>query len=164
MIGVALSALLWPAARESLEQRYARNPVDITGVRLPRSFVGATDAVLIFHGRGGEDRETDELREVAPPMAARRLTPSPTHLTRPSTITSQREAEYLLPLAPQRFLAQDAAAGLIGRPVEVFDWRRWIVDVDRISFAAQVPHPAGQACLAWPVCYVPCLPGWTGGV
>merc|ERR1719271_429765 len=40
---------------------YARNPVDVSGVSLPPGFSTARDAVLIFHGSGGPDRETSDV-------------------------------------------------------------------------------------------------------
>jgi hypothetical protein len=35
--------------------------IDVSGVALPDGFKGARDVMIIFHGRGGPDRETDDL-------------------------------------------------------------------------------------------------------
>ena len=43
------------------ERDYWANPIDVSDVALPPGFAGAADAFLIFHGRGGPDRETDDL-------------------------------------------------------------------------------------------------------
>lgn len=47
---------------EELERKYLLSPADLSGVTLPAALRGQRDVVLIFHGRGGEDRETDALR------------------------------------------------------------------------------------------------------
>ena len=47
---------------EELERKYLLSPADLSGVVLPAALRGQRDVVLIFHGRGGEDRETDDLR------------------------------------------------------------------------------------------------------
>ena len=47
---------------DKLERKYLLNPADLSGVTLPAGLRNQKDAVLIFHGRGGEDRETDDLR------------------------------------------------------------------------------------------------------
>lgn len=44
-----------------LAEQYARNPLDMSGVALPPGFSSAKDAVLIFHGSGGPDRETTDV-------------------------------------------------------------------------------------------------------
>ena len=45
------------------EKAYLADPVDVSAVRLPDGFGGARDVCIIFHGRGGPDRETDDLIE-----------------------------------------------------------------------------------------------------
>lgn len=45
-----------------LERKYLLNPADVSDVALPSTCKGQENIVLIFHGRGGEDRETDDLR------------------------------------------------------------------------------------------------------
>ena len=46
----------------AVERKYNESPTDISGINLPVEAIGATDVVLIFHGRGGPDRETDDLK------------------------------------------------------------------------------------------------------
>lgn len=45
-----------------LEGKYLASPTDISGINLPVAAISATDVVLIFHGRGGPDRETADLK------------------------------------------------------------------------------------------------------
>lgn len=52
------------SARDSetdLAAQYALHPADISGVALPATFATAVNAVLIFHGSGGPDRETRDV-------------------------------------------------------------------------------------------------------
>ena len=44
-----------------LAAQYAANPADLSGLSLPPGCAGATNVFLVFHGRGGPDRETDDL-------------------------------------------------------------------------------------------------------
>ena len=43
------------------ERSYLADPVDVSDIKLPAGFAGCSDAFIIFHGRGGPDRETDDL-------------------------------------------------------------------------------------------------------
>ena len=47
---------------DELERKYLLSPADLSAVTLPAALRGQRDIVLIFHGRGGEDRETNDLR------------------------------------------------------------------------------------------------------
>mmetsp|Transcript_21576 Transcript_21576/g.46461 ORF Transcript_21576/g.46461 Transcript_21576/m.46461 type:complete len:331 (-) Transcript_21576:185-1177(-) len=51
-----------PQQELELLDSYRAQPVDVRNVKLPRSFHGQRDVVLILHGRGGEDRETEDTR------------------------------------------------------------------------------------------------------
>ena len=55
-----LASLSWSPS--PLEKKYAQNPTDISRAQLPASFATAENIALIFHGRGGPDRETDDLK------------------------------------------------------------------------------------------------------
>jgi len=48
---------------EAIEANYLAAPVDVSSVDLPAGVRGQRDVVLIFHGRGGEDRETELTRD-----------------------------------------------------------------------------------------------------
>ena len=50
-----------PVAAATDEEKYFANPVDLSALKLPDGCAGAKDVFLIFHGRGGPDRETDDL-------------------------------------------------------------------------------------------------------
>ena len=54
---------MWLLATLSLSplQKYKQGPTDVSAVRAPA--LTTRHAVLIFHGAGGPDRETDDLRE-----------------------------------------------------------------------------------------------------
>jgi len=46
---------------DELVRDYARNPVDISSVRLPPALTKARHVAIIFHGSGGPDRETSDV-------------------------------------------------------------------------------------------------------
>ena len=46
---------------EEDERNYLASPVDVSEIGLPAGYSGCSDACIIFHGRGGPDRETDDL-------------------------------------------------------------------------------------------------------
>ena len=46
---------------EAFRRRYEAAKPDLSGVTLPRSFVGAKNVAIIFHGSGGPDRETADV-------------------------------------------------------------------------------------------------------
>lgn len=95
----------------NLERDYRQKPLDVSGVAVPLSFRGERDVVLIFHGRGGEDRETE--------------------LTRAAVV------------------AEDQANN-VTRPVEIFNWERWVdPSPDRLFLgAADVGATLGRALAA----------------
>jgi hypothetical protein len=46
---------------EAYKRRYEAVKPDLSGVVLPSSFTGARDVAIIFHGSGGQDRETADM-------------------------------------------------------------------------------------------------------
>ena len=47
-----------PQAKPRPERLKLPPRIDVSGVALPDGFKGARDVMIIFHGRGGPDRET----------------------------------------------------------------------------------------------------------
>ena len=49
------------AAKLTDEEKFLQNPTDTSALSLPPGCAAAKNVFLVFHGRGGPDRETDDL-------------------------------------------------------------------------------------------------------